>query len=232
MSKKPSAIKAARKHALSAKTKALAAFTLAQKIGYLQVADLSETGIFDSLPIQSFNPNRILRCKDEELYLVKSGSVEIWHTQHDYLTKELEAGVLFGEMRLLGQTMLGTQAISGKAGATIATMDINTAREWVKAAPIPILEILGSRLSSVEVEHYRAGFQLADSKVAALLLELAGTGSTIRGFNHSELGEKIGVYRETVTGILNAMKLDKIVEVGRRRVEILDKKVLRELAEM
>src|SRR5215210_4583104 len=104
MSRKPSAIKAARKHALSAKTKALAAFALAQKIGHLRVADLPEIGIFDSLPSQSFSPNRIMRCKEEELYLVKNGSVEIWRTQHDYLTKELEAGVLFGEMRLLGQT--------------------------------------------------------------------------------------------------------------------------------
>ena len=73
---------------------------------------------------------------------------------------------------------------------------------------------------------------MSDSRVAALLLELAGERSTIQGFTHDELGERIGVYRETMTNVLDAMKFDKLIKVGRRRLTILDKKALRELSEL
>ena len=71
---------------------------------------------------------------------------------------------------LLGQTMLGTKAITGGQGAIVAVIKSDTAKEWVKADPISIVEKLGHRLTVVEAEHYRSAFQLADSRLAALLL--------------------------------------------------------------
>ena len=220
-----------RKHGLSEKRKALAAAALAQKIGYLRIDDLDDATMLEDLPVQSFSPHRIIRCKDQ-LLLIKAGVVEIWHTHHDYMVKELKAGVLFGDLNLLGQTMLGTKAIVGSQGARLAVMNAYTAKEWIRADPISILEKLGRRLAKVEVQHYRSSFQMSDSRVAALLLELAGERSTIHGFTHDELGEKIGVYRETMTNVLDAMKFDKLIKVGRRRLTILDKKALRELSEL
>jgi CRP-like cAMP-binding protein len=220
-----------RKHLLSEKTKALSAAALAQKIGYLHINDFPQTDILENLPIQSFSPHRIVRCKDE-LMLIKAGAVEIWHTHHDYLVKELRAGVLFGEMTLLGQTMLGTKAIVGTEGAAVSVMNADAAKEWIKATPILIVEKLGQRLGDIESHHYRSSFQLVDSRVAALLLELTGEGSTIEGLTHEELGEKIGVYREAVTNTLQAMKVDKLIEIGRKRITILDKRALRELSEI
>jgi CRP-like cAMP-binding protein len=220
-----------RKHLISEKTKALSASALAQKIGYLHIIDLPQTDTFESLPIRFFNSHRIIRPKDE-LFVIQEGIVEIWHTHHDYLVKELEAGVLFGELTLLGQTMLGTKAIVGSQGATVAVMSVEAAREWVKTNPILILEKLGQRLSDIETNHYRSSFQLADSRVAALLLEFSGEGSIIEGLTHDDLGDKIGVYRETVTNALLAMKTKKLIEIGRRRIKILDKKALKELSEL
>jgi CRP-like cAMP-binding protein len=220
-----------RKHLLSEKTKTLSAAALAQKIGYLYVNDFPHTDIFESLPIRSLSPHRIVRC-NEELLLISEGVVEIWHTHHDYLVKELRAGVLFGELSLLGQTMLGTKAIVGTEGATVSVMNADAAKEWIKASPILIVEKLGQRLADIESHHYRSSFQLVDSRLAALLLELAGEGSTIDGLTHEELGEKIGVYRETVTNTLQAMKVDKLIEIRRKRIIILNKKALRELSEM
>jgi CRP-like cAMP-binding protein len=231
MSRRPSVLKATRKHTLTERTKSLAAFALSHKIGYLRLEDFLDTHIFESLPTQSFNPNRILRFKDE-LLLIKQGLVEIWHTHHDYMVKKLEAGVLFGEIPLLGQTMLGTRAISGTEGATVAVMNVETAKEWIKSDPVSIFARLGYRLAEIEAEHYRSRFQLADSRIAALLLEIAGEGSTVAGLTHEEIGEKIGLYRETVTITLDAMKLDRLVEIGRKRITILDKRALRELSEL
>jgi CRP-like cAMP-binding protein len=220
-----------RKRELTQKMKTLAASALAQKIGYLRVKDLPDARFFETLPTQSFNAHRIIRGNDE-LFLLKEGAVEIWHTQHDFLVKEITPGLLFGEMPLLGQAMLGTKAITGAAGATVAVMDLNKAREWIKAASISIVEKIGCRLADVEAEHYRSHFQLVDSRIAALLLELAGEGSTVQGLTHDEIGEKIGVYRETVTIVLDGMKRDRLIEIGRKSITMLNKRALSELSEL
>ncbi len=205
--------------------------TLAQKIGYLRVEDFPGSSIFATLPRREYDPKRIIRCKDE-LCLVIGGSVQIKHSHHEYLVTELPAGALFGDMPLLGQTMIGTEAIAGLEGSLVAVMDADTVREWVKINPVAILERVGFRLARLESEGYSSRFQLADSRIAALLLEFAKRGSTIEGISHKELGEQLGLYRETVTVVLDAMKLDKLIDVGRMKITILDKRALRELSEL
>jgi CRP-like cAMP-binding protein len=220
-----------RKHLLTIRKQALAASALAQKIGYLRVDDFPSTSVFNTLPTESYSANRIIRFK-EEMLIVKEGLVEIWHTRYDKLVKVLETGSVFGEMPLLGQTMLGTRAITAKQGATVAVMNLEAAKEWIESNPVSIFAELGYRLSSLEAEHYRSQFQLADSRVAALLLELAGESSVIEGITHEKLGERLGLYRETVTVVLDTMKLDKLIEVGRMRIAIIDKRAVREMSEL
>jgi CRP-like cAMP-binding protein len=128
--------------------------------------------------------------------------------------------------------MLAVEAVAGAEGALISFMRADAAREWIESSPVTILENIGSRLASIEAEYYRSSFQLADSRIAALLLELAGENSVIEEVSHEKLGERLGLYRETVTVVLDAMKLDKLIEVGRMRIAILDKRALRELSEL
>jgi CRP-like cAMP-binding protein len=91
---------------------------------------------------------------------------------------------------------------------------------------------LGQRLYDIETEHYRSRFQLADSRLAAFLLEIAGQGSTIDGLTHQNIGERMGLNRETVTVILNTMKSDRLIEIQKKRIEILDKRAIREMSEL
>lgn len=158
--------------------------------------------------------------------------VEIYHASHNYFIKRLSAGTLFGDMPLLGQTMLITKALAGEVGAEIAFMDEETAKRWARTNPLGLLEKIGSRLAEIEEEHYSSHFQLADSRLAGLLLRLAGKDSVIEGISHQELGERLGLYRETVTVILDAWKLDKLIAVGRMKITILEKRALRELSEL
>jgi CRP-like cAMP-binding protein len=220
-----------RKHTLTEKTKALAAASLSEKVGYLRLSDLPDAAIFERLPKERFSAHKLIRCKDE-LMLIRRGVVEVWQTQHDTLVKEMRAGAIFGELGLLGQTMLGTKAIVGLEGAEVGVMDAETAREWVKGSAVEIVERLGRRLAEMEARHYRRSFQLVDSRVAAALLESAGEGRSVEGVTHDELARRIGVYRETVTNVLDAMKSERIIEVGRKRLTILDRRALVELSEL
>jgi CRP-like cAMP-binding protein len=220
-----------RSHIFTEKRKGLASAALARKIGYLKLQDFSRTASFDNLPSQAYGPHRIIRPKDE-LLLVRAGRVEIWHPHQDMLVTKLEPETLFGDMSLLGQTMLGCQAIAGPQGATIGVMNKRLTLKWIESDPLAILHEIGPRLSLVEIEHYRATFQTVDSRLAALLLELADTTSSIAGYTHEELGEQIGTYRETITNTLDALRLKGFINVSRMKITLLDKKALRELSEL
>jgi CRP-like cAMP-binding protein len=111
-------------------------------------------------------------------------------------------------------------------------MDLEAARKWLKAYPTEIFSILGPRFSLIEAEHYKAMFKLSDSRLAALILSLSSEGSTVEGLSQAELGEMIGLYRETVTTALSVMESDGLIKTGRRRITILNKRGLGELSEM
>lgn len=145
--------------------------------------------------------------------------------------KKLGVGSLFGEMPLLGQTMVVTRAITGQAGATVAVMDAEQARELIRANPVAVVEQLGPRLAAADVDYYRAQFQPLLSRMAALLLELAGEGSTVEGIRQEAIGEKIGSRREPIANRLLVMKTKKLIEVGRNRITILNREALQELSE-
>jgi CRP/FNR family transcriptional regulator, cyclic AMP receptor protein len=215
---------------LSRKRKLLAAAALAQKIGYLNTQDFTPS-FFDDLPKQVVNAHRILRPKDE-LFVVEKGVVEIWHARHDMLVTELGARALFGDMSLLGQSMFGCQAIAGSGGARLGVLNLELITEWVSTSPLKILEEIGPRLVLIETEHYRTAFQAIPSRVAALLLELAGTTSTVEGYIQEELAERLGAYRETIANSVKAMKERGLIEVGRKKITILNKEALRELSEL
>jgi CRP/FNR family transcriptional regulator, cyclic AMP receptor protein len=219
-----------KRQGFSKKTKALAAATLAQKIGYLKT-EAFPSSFFDDISTQTFNAHKIIRPKDK-LFIVEEGIVEIWHTPHDMLVTKLHAGTLFGDMPLLGQSMYGCQAIAGSGGVTLGVVSLKRVDEWVKEAPRSILEEIGPRLIHIETEHYRVGFQSTSARLAALLLELTGESSMVAGYGHEELSQRLGVYRETVTMTMRAMKESRLIEIGRKRITILDKRALEQMSEL
>lgn len=207
--------------------KALAASVLAQKIGYLQLSDFPNTRVFEGdLPTQSYGPHKIIRCQPDELLLVRRGLVEVWQTHHDLLVKQLLIGTLFGEVPLLGQTLVVTQAVAGPAGTTVAVLDANQVKELIKANALSLAGKLYPRLAAVETEHYRVSFQQVEPRLAALLLKLAGKGATVEGLTQRQLGEKIGLVRETVTVAVAALKAKKLIAIDRRKTTILDRRAL------
>jgi CRP/FNR family cyclic AMP-dependent transcriptional regulator len=213
-----------KKQLLTDKRKRLAAASLAQKIGYLKIN-------LPDIPARHFNAHKVIR-PDNQLFVIRKGVVEIWHTQQDMLVTELGENSVFGEMPLLGQTMLGTQAIVGTGGVTVGVIDVDQVTEWVGPGELSFLQTLGPRLAHIETAHYRAIFQNADSRVAALILELAGEKSVIAGLTHDDLANQLGMYRETVTNAIDLLKKAGTLKVSRKKITTLNKKRLKELSEL
>jgi CRP-like cAMP-binding protein len=204
---------------LTDKMKSLVISGLAQKVGCLRVEDFPKAKLFDQLPGQLFSPGKIIRCANR-LYVVRQGVVEIRHPRHDLIIKHLTRGSLFGDMPILGQTMLLTQAIASEEGASLAILSADRAQELVRSAPVPIAQMIGSRLVQVEMQHFRSQFQTTPSRIAAFLLERAGEGSIVDNLSQSDIGRALGVYRETTTNVLQDMKVDRLIKIERKKITL------------
>jgi CRP-like cAMP-binding protein len=95
-----------------------------------------------------------------------------------------------------------------------------------------LFEDLGSRLRETEARLEEIAFKGIPARLASLLLQLADEGSTdtVSGLTHQDLGEQIGTYRETTTQTLNMFKADGLIEIGRKRITILDREELLRIA--
>ena len=222
--------KARRRGGLTKSTITLRASALSRKVGYLQVEPAAHRGIFDALPKQSFQPGEIIAC-DGLLCVIERGSVQIGHCRHKYLIKEMTVGGVFGDMPLLGQSMLMTEAVAGTSGAVLIAMNAADALRWITSEPGWLLKIIGPRLAAIEVDYYLCQFSGRDPRIAALLLRLAGDGVVIEGVTRTTMAAMIGVHRENIGRVLSKLESQWIMEIRRGRITILDKQALREMSE-
>jgi hypothetical protein len=103
------------------------------------------------------------------------------------LVTELGQDSIFGDMPLLGQTMLGTQVIAGSGGVGVSVMHTEQITQWINSDPLSVLQEIGPRFARLQADHYRTQFYTVESRLAALLLDLAGNDSVITGLTHGDL---------------------------------------------
>ena len=77
-----------------------------------------------------------------------------------------------------------------------------------------------------------SAFKGIPARVASLLLKLSDDGAQpVRGMTHQDLGDMIGVYRETVSNTLGSLRDEGIVDISRKEISIINPERLREIAE-
>jgi len=172
----------------------------------------------------------------EVIFILKKGAVQLYRISPEgkkLVIYTLRDGAMFGEMSLLGQRLHNTFA-EAITDCVICVMSRDDLERLVLNRPqvaLRLLEITGNRLRETEEQLEALAFKSVPSRLAALLLRLTGDGGEVAGLTHQDLAEMIGTYRETTTQTLNDMKAQGILEIGRRRITILDKEALREIAE-
>ena len=145
----------------------------------------------------------------------------------------LEPGSIFGEGAL--STISDPNIFAEAADDTLVwVIPSSEARNMTMQYPIlgwGLLQTYGMRLMQVENSLEDVAYKKLPERLAALLIDLDQDGSgVIKGVSHQALADRLGTYRETVSAILRDFKRQELVELGYRRIKLVDTETLREVA--
>lgn len=218
------------------------------KIGYLQMVDIFQDLTEDEIEeidrattMSTCRRGRIFYMPEdtsEVLFLLKEGRVQLYRISPDgkkLVIGTIGPGAIFGEMALIGQGMHNTFA-EATENCVLLVMSREDVEHLLVTKPkvaLRIFEELGSRLKETESRLEEIAFKGIPARLASFLLQLADEhgDDTITGMTHQDLGEQIGTYRETTTQTLNIFKADGLIDIGRKRIIILDRGGLERVAE-
>jgi CRP-like cAMP-binding protein len=211
----------------------------AEKMRYL-----SELAVFQDLSAREMEElNRIITMSTvtkgrvfyrpeepgEVLFILKEGRVQLYRISPEgkkLVITTLGAHTLFGEMGLLGAKMQNTFA-EAVEDCLICVMNRSDLERLILSKPqvaLRILEVTGRRLRDAEERLENMAFKGIPARLASILIRLSEEQKSheITGFTHQDLAESVGTYRETATQVLNDLKASGCIEIGRKRITILD----------
>jgi CRP/FNR family cyclic AMP-dependent transcriptional regulator len=174
----------------------------------------------------------------EVLFILKEGRVQLYRISPEgkkLVITTLGPHTLFGEMALLGAKMHNTfaEAIDDCLICVMSRTDLERLILNKPQVALRLLEITGKRLREAEERLENMAFKGIPARLASLLLRLSAEQQSldIAGLTHQDLAESVGTYRETATQVLNDLKAQGLIEIGRKRISILDVERLTEIAE-
>lgn len=174
----------------------------------------------------------------EVLFILKEGRVQLYRISPEgkkLVITTLGDHTLFGEMALLGTKMHNTFA-EAVEDCLICVMSRTDLERLILSKPqvaLRLLEITGKRLRDAEERLESMAFKSIPARLASLLLRMAEEQASdeVTGMTHQDLAESVGTYRETATQVLNDLKAQGLIEIGRKRIQLLNKDALFVLAE-
>jgi CRP-like cAMP-binding protein len=194
------------------------------------------------LTMSSCDPGRIFYMPEETgevLFLLKKGRVQLYRISASgkkLVVATLGPGTIFGEMSLVGQGMHNTfaEAVDECLLCVMSRADVERLMSEKPKVAYRFVEALGDRVSTLESRLEEIAFKSIPARLASLLLRLAAEqedGEEVNGYTHQDLGEILGTYRETITQTLNDFKNDGLIDIGRKRIRIINKDQLEHLSE-
>jgi CRP-like cAMP-binding protein len=169
----------------------------------------------------------------QRMFVLMSGKVNLICTNNEgrrLVIATLEPGAVFGEGALdsAGDANVFAEAVDDVAVWVIPSGE---ARNMTMQYPIlgwGLLQTYGLRLLQVENSLEDVAYKKLPERLATLLLDLDEEGSgVIKGVSHQALADRLGTYRETVSAILRDFKRQGVVELGYRRIRIVDAEELK-----
>ena len=188
---------------------------------------------------QHYERGQLVATSDDlakQMYVLMNGKVNMVCTNNEgrrLVIAMLDPGAVFGEGALdnPGDPNIFAEAAES---SSIWVVPAGEARNMTMQYPIlgwGLLQTYGARLLQVENSLENVAYKKLPERLAALLLDLADkTTDTIKGISHQALADHLGTYRETVSAILRDFKRQGVVELGYRRINLIDVETLEEIA--
>ncbi|UCD53881.1 MAG: Crp/Fnr family transcriptional regulator [Dehalococcoidia bacterium] len=175
--------------------------------------------------------------KKEVLFFLKEGKIQLYRLSAEgkkLVVATLGPNTFFGEMALVGQKMYDTFA-EVLEDATLCIMTRKDVAHLLLAKPaiaLNLVETLGRRLLEMESTLDDLAFKNVPARLASTLLSMAEerNSNEILGVSHQDLAERLATVRETVTSTLDKFKTEGLVELGWRKIVILNKERLSHIA--
>ncbi|HQY91229.1 Crp/Fnr family transcriptional regulator [Caldilinea sp.] len=169
------------------------------------------------------------------MYVLMSGKVNLLCTNNEgrrLVIATLEPGAIFGEGAL---SSMSDPNVFAEAAEDVVVWVIpsSEARDMTMRHPIlgwGLLQTYGMRLMQVENSLEDVAYKKLPERLASLLIDLDQDGGVIKGVSHQALADRLGTYRETVSAILRDFKRQGLVELGYRRIRLIDHETLRDVA--
>lgn len=162
----------------------------------------------------------------EVMFVMKRGSARLYRMASDgrkFVFAQIPPFSVFGEMAWIGQGMYECFAEASE-DSLICTLSRTDVKRLIVEHPqfaIRLLEVVGRRMVQAERQLEDLAFKGLIPRLANFLLSEARDG-VVAGLTHQDIGERLGVYRETTTYALNELRSAGIIAIGRRQVRILD----------
>lgn len=188
--------------------------------------------------VQNVERNQMVATADdlaEKMYLLMSGRVNLICANNEgrrLVIASLEPGAIFGE-GALDNAGDATTFVEAAEASSLWVIPATEARNLTMQYPIlgwGMLQTYGERLSQVENSLEDVAYKKLPERLAMLLLDLADESGAIKGVSHQSLADHLGTYRETVSAILRDFKRQEMVELGYRRINVIDIELLQEIA--
>jgi CRP/FNR family transcriptional regulator, cyclic AMP receptor protein len=192
-----------------------------------------------------YSPGQIFHSPNEfgeQLFVLRSGRVRLYKLSPEgraLTLAVLDPIAIFGEMALV-EPHLHDSFAEAMTESVVGVIGRDTLRSVLERHPlvaIAFMEVMGSRLRSMESRLADIAFKSVPQRLASILLGLAGVERgtppvvpPVLRYTHQQLAEMIGSYRETVTKALGDLREADLVRVSDDGITLVDIEKLRRLA--
>lgn len=171
----------------------------------------------------------------EAVYFVKSGKVKISKNTADgkeHIIHIMTDGEVFAEACLFGISPYpaNAEAIEDSEVYMIKNADLERLLESSPKTAIQIIKVMSKRLNLVSSQIENLALRDAYGKTASLIIQLlketgitVGNGVVLKtDLSRQDMGNMVGLTRETLTRALTRLKNDGAVDIDRDEIKILN----------
>ncbi len=173
--------------------------------------------------------------KAEVLFMLKKGKVQVYTISPEgkrRIVENITPGTFFGEMSLTAQSMheLFAEAAEDSLICVLNRNDIEMLILQKPKVAIRLLDAMSQRLKETRFKLEETALHNATVRVCRALFRISQKTSRLK-MTHQELADSTGLFRETVTNILDRLQTRGVVKLSRKKIVILDREELQQVTE-